>query len=92
MLSWLEGISLLLLLGVAMPLKYLFALPLAVRIVGSVHGILFLALLSSALQNSLERNVPKGLALRVVALSLFPLGFLLVDRALREQQTAAARD
>ena len=37
-----EGVSYLLLLGVAMPMKYFFDLPLAVKIVGMVHGVLFL--------------------------------------------------
>ncbi len=36
-----EGVSLLLLLGVAMPLKYLAGQPLAVTVVGSVHGLLW---------------------------------------------------
>lgn len=39
----LEGISFLLLLGIAMPLKYIFDLPIWVRIVGSLHGFLFVA-------------------------------------------------
>ncbi len=38
-----EGISLLLLLGVAMPLKYALGLPEAVKFVGRVHGALFMA-------------------------------------------------
>ena len=38
-----EGVSYLLLLGVAMPLKYVAGEPLAVEIVGWVHGILFMA-------------------------------------------------
>lgn len=38
-----EGISYLVLLGVAMPLKYFFGMPLAVKIVGWAHGILFMA-------------------------------------------------
>jgi len=38
-----EGISYLLLLFVAMPLKYGFGLDVAVRIVGMAHGVLFLA-------------------------------------------------
>jgi len=37
----LEGISLLLLLCVAMPLKYFVDFPLAVKIVGSLHGAFF---------------------------------------------------
>lgn len=40
--AYAEGASFLLLLGVAMPLKYLFDLPLAVRVVGMAHGVLFL--------------------------------------------------
>jgi integral membrane protein len=38
----LEGMSLLALLLVAMPLKYAFAYPQAVRLTGSIHGLLFL--------------------------------------------------
>ena len=43
LVAWGEGASFLLLLGVAMPLKYWFGLPLAVRIAGMTHGVLFLA-------------------------------------------------
>ena len=45
MISILEGISTLVLFGIAMPLKYFVGWPLAVRIFGSIHGILFLVLL-----------------------------------------------
>ena len=38
-----EGISFLLLLGVAMPLKYIWQLPLAVEVIGMAHGLLFIA-------------------------------------------------
>lgn len=37
-----EGISYLLLLGWAMPLKYLYGMPAAVEVVGAIHGGLFL--------------------------------------------------
>ena len=39
----LEGVSFLVLLGIAMPLKYYAALPSAVRVGGSLHGLLFVA-------------------------------------------------
>ncbi|WP_017726486.1 DUF3817 domain-containing protein [Halalkalibacterium ligniniphilum] len=42
LIGYLEGISFLLLLGIAMPLKYMFDLPLAVTIVGAIHGGLFI--------------------------------------------------
>lgn len=38
-----EGISYLVLLGIAMPLKYLMDIPLAVKITGWAHGVLFMA-------------------------------------------------
>lgn len=41
LLALLEGISFLVLLGIAMPLKYYFDKPDAVKIVGMAHGILF---------------------------------------------------
>ena len=41
-LGFVEGVSLLLLLFVAMPLKYGFDLPQAVRVVGMGHGLLFI--------------------------------------------------
>lgn len=40
--GWLEGGSYLLLLLVAMPLKYVWDMPAAVSVVGMAHGVLFL--------------------------------------------------
>ena len=40
-IAYAEGASFLVLLGIAMPLKYLAGMPLAVRVVGSIHGGLF---------------------------------------------------
>lgn len=45
LVSILEGISFLLLLGVAMPLKYMFDNPVLVPYVGMAHGVLFIAFL-----------------------------------------------
>ncbi|WP_317048755.1 DUF3817 domain-containing protein [Hymenobacter sediminis] len=54
--GFLEGISFLVLLGIAMPLKYLLGQPEAVRIVGMAHGVLFVAYVLLVLQVSLERS------------------------------------
>ena len=45
LVSILEGISFLLLLGVAMPMKYMFDNPVLVPYVGMAHGVLFIAFL-----------------------------------------------
>lgn len=42
MMGFIEGASLLILLFIAMPLKYLAGIPEAVRIVGSLHGFFFI--------------------------------------------------
>lgn len=44
--SILEGISFLILLFLAMPLKYFFGLPQMVQVVGMAHGVLFLGYIS----------------------------------------------
>jgi integral membrane protein len=41
--AFIEGISFLVLLGVAMPLKYLAGIAIATRVVGLLHGLAFLA-------------------------------------------------
>src|SRR5690606_38959818 len=41
MVGMAEGLSYIALLGIAMPLKYMADMPIAVRIVGSIHGALF---------------------------------------------------
>ncbi|MCT8340303.1 DUF3817 domain-containing protein [Luteirhabdus pelagi] len=47
-ISTLEAISFLVLLGIAMPLKYVWGMPEMVRIVGMAHGILFVLYVGGA--------------------------------------------
>lgn len=84
----LEGISFLLLLGVAMPLKYIFDQPLAVRIVGMAHGVLFLLLCFLLFQAWGDKKLAfKDAALAFVA-SLLPFGPFVMDRRLKEKEAA----
>lgn len=85
-LSWLEGASLLLLVGVAMPLKYGWGMPGAVRVVGSAHGLLFLGFCLALLRTSLERRWALGRALTLLALSALPGGVFGIERALRQEE------
>ena len=90
-LNYAEGCSLLALLFVAMPLKHLFGLPIAVRVAGSLHGILFLALLSTLFQSWFEGALPERRALRALAWAFVPFGFLKVDHAyLRELKPSSS--
>ncbi|MCH2106151.1 MAG: DUF3817 domain-containing protein [Planctomycetes bacterium] len=83
-LSFVEGVSTLVLFGVAMPLKYVWDMPLAVRIVGSVHGLLFMLLVLQLFRA--VRIVPierKTAGLCMVA-AVLPFGPFVADRWLKE--------
>ncbi len=81
-----EGASFVLLLGVAMPLKYLADTPGPVRVVGALHRVLFCAYVAAALRASLVRRWPAWLVLALLAASVLPLGPFVVDRRLRREE------
>lgn len=82
-ISALEGLSLLVLLFVAMPLKYGLGLALAVRIAGGVHGMLFLAFGAALFRVVLEEDWPFRRWAGALGLALLPFGALWLDRRLR---------
>jgi integral membrane protein len=64
LLGYAEGLSLLVLLFIAMPLKYVWGQPELTRPVGMVHGVLFVVYIATLLTADL------GLTRRQLALSL----------------------
>lgn len=82
--SILDGISYLILLGIAMPLKYLADLPLAVRIVGSLHGFLWVGLCLFLLLVLVTRKLPFKWCVIVFVCALIPLAPFFLDRKLRK--------
>lgn len=74
-----EGISYLLLLFVAMPMKYALGMPLAVRIVGSVHGALFVAFVVALVWAMVRRGWSYERAAMAFGASLIPFGTFIVD-------------
>lgn len=82
--AFLEGCSFVVLLGAAMPLKYFAGLPLAVTIVGAVHGALFVALAALTLGAMRERGKPFAWGVRIGVASLIPFATFALDRELRE--------
>ena len=79
----LEAVSYLLLLFVAMPLKYAWGMPLAVRVIGSVHGGLFVLFCFALWRVMMNTNWPLGRASLVFAASLVPFMPFLIDRRMR---------
>ena len=87
-----EGISYLLLLLVAMPLKYVWHLPLAVKYAGWAHGVLFMALGGLTLLAMLRAALPFKTACMVGIAALLPMGPFFVDRLLRGHEAGLADD
>jgi integral membrane protein len=81
-----EGVSYLLLLGIAMPMKYFFGMPLAVKSVGMAHGVLFIAycLLLALQMRANKWNLLFGIYLFVA--TLIPFGTFVTDRKLAKIQ------
>ena len=82
-----EGISYLLLLGVAMPMKYYFEMPMAVKIVGMAHGVLFVAycILLAACMKKFNWTLKLGAYLFIA--TLIPFGTFVTDRKLMDKVT-----
>lgn len=86
-----EGISYLVLLGIAMPLKYGANLPEAVRIVGAIHGGLFVVFCFALLRATLAARWPLSRAGLVFIASLIPFAPLWLDRRMKVWQSDFSR-
>lgn len=83
LIAFLEGISLLLLVFVAVPLKYIAHDPSWVKAIGPVHGILFVLFVFSTLKVSLEQRWPfRTVTWKVLLACFIPFGTFYIDSAI----------
>jgi integral membrane protein len=82
-----EGYSYLALLGIAMPLKYVADLPMAVTIVGSIHGFLFVAMGILALDVRQEAKHSFIWVLAAFLASIIPFGTFYWDKKWKKEET-----
>ncbi len=83
--AFLEGLSYILLLFIAMPLKYFFDLPEAVKYVGWAHGVLFIAYVALLLVCGVQHKWSlKRMAFYFIA-SLLPFLPFFVERRLKQE-------
>lgn len=82
-----EGVSFLLLMGVAMPLKYLAGQPLAVKYLGWAHGLLFILLCLAILQAFAGGALSFKRSLLTFLAALVPFGPFLIDRQLAQDES-----
>jgi len=78
-----EGISFLVLVFIAMPLKYFAGQPLAVKVVGWIHGVLFVWFCWALAVAFFRGGLSFGLATLALIASLLPFGPFVIDRRLQ---------
>lgn len=79
-----EGLSWLLLLFIAMPLKYVWGDPSYVKVIGMGHGLLFITLITMLLQTFMESRIDKKEAITIFIASFIPFGTFFTDKGLRD--------
>ena len=80
----LEGTSFLLLLGIAMPLKYMMGIPEAVKYIGMAHGALFIAYILMLLIATSKIKMPLWAMPSGVLGSFLPFGPFIFDHLLKK--------
>jgi integral membrane protein len=83
-----EGVSYLGLLVVAMPLKYVYGMPLAVRVAGGLHGMFFLLFLGALYQAKKDLEKSASWACLMLGVALVPGGTFILDDQLRKELLA----
>ncbi len=87
-IGFLEGLSFLILLGIAMPLKYLAGMPGAVQVVGMIHGLLFIFYIIYVIQAKIEYNWKWGKTGLAMLASILPFGPFVADAKLFREEEA----
>jgi integral membrane protein len=83
-----EGVSFLVLLFVAMPLKYLAGLPEMVKLVGWAHGLLFVLFVVALVHVAWVVRWPMARIAGAFVASLVPFGTFVLDTRIRRELAA----
>lgn len=87
-IALIEGISFLVLLFIAMPLKYLADSPLSVRIVGSLHGILFVAFIVMGIAVMAVYRKNTLWLIKAFIASILPFGTFVMEKYWKQEEEA----
>ncbi|CDL79127.1 DUF3817 domain-containing protein [Xenorhabdus cabanillasii] len=85
-MGFVEGISFLLLLFVAMPLKYFAGFPIAVKVTGMAHGILFILFVFALIQVAIVHRKSILWLFGAFVSSVIPFGTFVLDAKLKNEQ------
>jgi len=82
-LSLAEGTTLLLLLCIGLPVKYFLGYPIATKLLGSLHGIVFIAYIAMLLK-TLSLWTPKQ-RLQLFVLAFIPFGGFINEKLIKQK-------
>lgn len=83
-MSLLDAVTYVLLVGVAMPLKYAADMPLAVTVVGMVHGLVWMLLMWLLMRTRFETSWPLQRLVVLGVAALLPIVPFFLDRSVKE--------
>ena len=83
--SLLEGLSFLVLLGVAMPIKYAAGDPTWVKVLGPIHGGLFVLFVLALSRAAGAADWPRSRVASALVASVLPFGALWLELRLRRE-------
>lgn len=86
LINKIEGISFLILVFIAMPLKYLFGYPMATKIAGMIHGLLFVLFVYQLAKAKQEVPLDAKEAVFFFVLSLIPFGSFYTDKLCKSKE------
>ena len=89
-IAFAEGVSFLVLLLIAMPMKYFAGMPMAVTVVGGLHGLLFVAFVVMAWEVKREYKKDWGWLIKSFIASIIPFGTFWMDNRQWKKEEAAA--
>jgi integral membrane protein len=86
-IAFAEGVSFLVLLLIAMPLKYLGNLPIAVTVVGGLHGLLFVGFMVMAWEVKNEYKKDWGWVAKSFIASILPFGTFIMGKQWKREES-----
>lgn len=86
LIGFIEGVSFLVLLLIAMPLKYYLGFPMAVKITGWIHGVLFILYIAAVLLAIKAMQWNWFSVLVALGASLIPIGTFVLDKSLKRRE------
>lgn len=86
LISLVEGISFLILLGIAMPLKYFAGIPEVTSVVGALHGVLFILYALAAVALMLALRWSPLWFIGAMLASVIPFGTFYLDSRLKRHE------